>query len=139
MNGMIELNLVSLTLAAPSALPAAEPAKLGESKEAKIPPPDGVSLLPPFKGEAIARNRPLFFQFNKGSTIRDGQWKLVRNSPTWERYDFAADRTETHDRAAQRPELVKQMDAAWRAWWKDCTGSRWPGMDPKKMKSEMEE
>ena len=103
----------------------------GASKEAKIPPPDGVSLLPAFKGETIARKSPLFFQFNKGSAIRDGQWKLVRNSPTWELYDLAADRNEMHDLAAKRPELVKQMDDAWLAWWKDCTGSEWTGKEGK--------
>ncbi len=108
----------------------------GESKEANIPPMDGVSLLPSFKGEAIARPKPLFFQFNKGSAIRDGQWKLVRLGPTWELYDLATDRTETHDLAATRPELVKQMDAAWLAWWKDCTGSDWAGPPPKNGQTE---
>jgi len=103
----------------------------GISKEAKISPPDGVSLLPAFKGEAIARKQPLFFQFNKGSAIRDGQWKLVRLGATWELYDLATDRTETRDLAAKRPDLVKQMDSAWLAWWKGCTGSEWTGKNTK--------
>ena len=103
----------------------------GASKQNKIPPMDGVSLVPAFKGQTIARSKPLFFQFNKGSAIRDGQWKLVRNSPTWELYDLAADRTETHNLATERSELVKQMDATWLAWWKDCTGSDWTGKAPK--------
>jgi arylsulfatase len=103
----------------------------GASKQTKIPPMDGVSLLPVFKGQAIARSKPLFFQFNKGSAIRDRQLKLVRNSPTWELYDLETDRTETHNLAAERPDLVKQMDAAWLAWWKDCTGSAWTGKAPK--------
>ncbi len=69
-------------------------------------------------------------KFNKGSAIRDGQWKLVRNSPTWELYDMAVVRTETHNLAAERPELVKQMDAAWLAWWKNCSVSDWAGKAP---------
>jgi arylsulfatase len=92
---------------------------------------DGVSLVPAFKGQTIGRSKPLFFQFNKGSAIRDGQWKLVRNSPTWELYDLSVDRTETHNLAAKRPELVGQMNAAWLAWWKDCTGKAWTGKAPK--------
>ncbi|MEI8342574.1 MAG: arylsulfatase [Verrucomicrobiota bacterium] len=108
----------------------------GASKQAKIPPMDGVSLLPAFKGEAIARPKPLFYQFNKGSAIRDGQWKLVRNSPTWELYDLANDRTETNNLAAQRPDMVAKLDAQWLAWWKDCTGKEWTGNEGKKTSQE---
>jgi len=108
----------------------------GASKQAGIPPMDGVSLVPAFKGGAITRSKSLFFQFNKGSAIRDGQWKLVRNSPTWELYDLAVDRTETHNLAAEKPNLVEQMDAAWLAWWKDCTGSDWTGKAPKVEKDD---
>jgi arylsulfatase len=103
----------------------------GESKQQKIPLPDGVSLVPAFKGQSMGRSKPLFFQFNKGAAIRDGQWKLVRNSPNWELYDLALDRTEMHNLAADRPDLVKQMDAQWLAWWKDCTFSEWTGRAPK--------
>jgi len=108
----------------------------GTSKQPNILPPDGVSLLPAFKGETIARPNPLFFQFTKGSAIRDGQWKLVRNSPTWELYDLAADRNEMHDLAAKRPEMVKKMETAWLAWWKDCTGKAWTGTPPKEKADE---
>jgi len=104
----------------------------GSSKQPNISPMDGVSLLPAFKGEAIARAKPLFFQFGKGSAIRDGQWKLVRMGLTWELYDLAADRNEMHNLATQQPELVKQMDATWLAWWKGCTGSDWTGIPPPK-------
>lgn len=86
-----------------------------------------MSLLPAFNGQTIARLRPLFFQFSKGSAIRDDQWKLVRQGATWERYVMSVDRTETRDLAAKRPELVRQMNAAWLAWWKDCTGGEWTG------------
>ena len=44
------------------------------------------------------------------------------------------DRTETQNLAAERPELVQQMDAAWLAWWKDCTGNDWTGKAPKELK-----
>ena len=99
----------------------------GESKQTKVSPINGVSLVPAFKGEGIGRTNPLFFQFGKGSAIRDGQWKLVRNSPIWELYDMAADRSETTELAAQHPEVVQKLSAQWLAWWKDSTGSDWTG------------
>lgn len=51
---------------------------------------------------------------------RDG-WKLVSlhrdpadvDNPTWELYDVDADPAETHDLAAQHPELVAELAAAW--------------------------
>ncbi len=108
----------------------------GESKQANIHPLDGVSLLPAFKGETIARQSPLFFQFGKGSAMRDGQWKLVRNSPTWELYDMAADRNEMHDLAAKCTDILAKMNAQWLAWWKDCTGSEWTGTPSKEKADE---
>lgn len=108
----------------------------GESKQTKIPPLDGVSLVPAFKGQPIARSKPLLFQFAKGAAVLDGHWKLVRNSPTWELYDLAADRTETRNLAAQRPELLKHMDAAWLVRWQDCTGQAWTGTAPKERVEE---
>ncbi len=108
----------------------------GASKQAKIPPLDGVSLLPAFKGEPIARTKPLFFQFGRGSAVRNGPRKLVRMGATWELYDLAADRNELRDLAAKRPELVKQMNAAWLAWWKESTGSEWTGKNTKERELE---
>ena len=108
----------------------------GASTATKIPAPDGVSLLPAFQGQPLARARPLFFQFNRGSAVRDGQWKLVRQGASWDLYDMAIDRTETRNLAAQRPELVRQMDAAWQAWWKDCTGKAWTGTPPRERADE---
>ena len=108
----------------------------GASKQADIRPVDGVSLLPTFEGKAIARSKPLFFQFNKGSAVREGRWKLVRDSSNWELYDLAVDRTETHNLAAERPDVVRSMDAAWLAWWSDCTDSAWTGKAPKDRSAE---
>ncbi len=108
----------------------------GASKQSAIPPMDGVSLLPAFKGQAIKRTTPLFFQYAKGSAIRDGQWKLVRNSPGWELYDLSADRNEINNVAAKHSEIVQKMDAQWKAWWLDCTGSEWTGTPPKEKDEE---
>jgi len=108
----------------------------GKSKQENIAQPDGVSLLPAFKGFPVRRPNPLFFQFAKGAAVRDGQWKLVRNTQTWELYNMAADRTEMRDLAAQKPELVQKMDSEWKAWWKDTTGNEWTGTPPKEKAEE---
>jgi arylsulfatase len=63
--------------------------------------------------------------------MRDGAWKLVRSGATWELYDLATDRTEMRDLASKRTDLIKQMDTAWLAWWKGCTGSEWTGKNTK--------
>jgi len=107
----------------------------GNSKELNIKPMDGASLLPAFKAQPIARTQPIFFQFSNGSAVIDGQWKMVRDSKTWELYDMATDRTETHNLANKKPELVQKLDAQWQAWWKDCTGNDWDG-NGKKYKSD---
>jgi arylsulfatase len=95
----------------------------GESTQAEIPPLEGLSLTPTFRGEPIKRNTPLFFEFGPGTAIRDGEWKLVRLGKTpWELYDMSADRTETKDLAAQFPERVGEMTSKWEAWYRRCTG-----------------
>lgn len=103
----------------------------GASKQLKIPAMDGVSLCSAFKGEAITRNRPLFFQYGKSAAMLDDPWKLVRLGTTWELYDRVNDRSETKDLAGKNPEVVKKMNAAWLEWWKECTGKEWDGKAPK--------
>ena len=94
----------------------------GEAVASAIAPPDGVSLVPAFEGRSVERAAPLFFQFNKGAAVRDGDWKLVRLGPEWELYDMATDQTETRNLAAEQPERVQSMIGAWETWWRDCRG-----------------
>jgi len=83
-----------------------------------ILPPEGVSLVPTFAGEEIARVAPLFWEHQGNRAIRKGDWKLVARGArgAWELYDLGADRTESHDLAADRPELVAELAAGWEAW-----------------------
>jgi arylsulfatase len=84
----------------------------------EIRPLEGVSLVPAFLGQSLARAQPIFFEHEGNRAVRDGQWKLVAKGPAgpWELYDMVADRTETHDLAAQQPERVARMVAQWQAW-----------------------
>ncbi len=87
-----------------------------------VAPIEGVSLTRAFKGQDIGREKPLFWEFKKGSAIRKGDLKLVRNGSQWELYDMAVDRTETNDLAAVYPEIVRQMANQWDQWYETCTG-----------------
>ena len=88
-------------------------------------PCEGLSLLPLFKGKARQGHEALFWEFKGNRGIRDGNWKLCwddRYVKRWELYDVAADRTEMHDRADERPELVQRLSAKWLAW-AEATGA----------------
>jgi len=85
-----------------------------------IPPAEGHSLLPVLRGEANPE-RDLFWEHEGNCAVRRGKWKLVRKyRHPWELYDIDADRTELNDLAAQHPELVKELEAAYDAWAKRC-------------------
>ncbi len=85
----------------------------------KIKPLEGVSLAPAFAGRPLARKQPLFWEHESNRAVRDGKWKLVAmEDKPWELYDVTTDRTEMRDLAAQQPEKVKELAAAWDAWAK---------------------
>ena len=80
-------------------------------------PPAGTSLVPAFRGESLDRDT-LFWEHEGNAAVRVGDLKLVRAGRTgpWELYDLAADRTEEHDRAAERPADVAALAARWHDW-----------------------
>lgn len=86
---------------------------------------DGISMLPLLlgrgPGEAMAKRPYLYWEFHElggSQALRFGDWKAVRrdlrlfpNNRRIELYDLAADRGETRDLAASRPDLVAQAAA----------------------------
>jgi arylsulfatase A-like enzyme len=88
-----------------------------EFKGHAITPFEGTSLVPAFHGKSLQRKNPLFWEHEANRAIRDGDLKLValENQP-WRLYDLAADRTEQHDLAAEKPELVQSLASQWDAW-----------------------
>ncbi|MCL4201978.1 MAG: sulfatase-like hydrolase/transferase [Pirellulaceae bacterium] len=111
-----------------------------------IRPMEGVSLLRALTGKPLERPQPIFFEHEGNRAVRDGRWKLVAKGPAgaWELYDMVADRTETHDLAAQQPDRVRQMVRQWEDWanraqvlpwiWKPAYGEPAPGPAAKKPK-----
>jgi arylsulfatase len=93
----------------------------------EIVPAAGLSLLPALRGGALAREA-LFWEHEGNRAVRRGRWKLVARGRkgAWELYDMAADRTEQHDLAAQRGELVAELAAMWQAWAKRTGVLPWP-------------
>jgi hypothetical protein len=102
---------------------------------------DGVSLLPLLKGEEERlADRTLFFQWHRGDTpeafrafaVRGGRYKLMQPagqndgawSPTFKLYDLQDDPEETKDLAADKPEIVRQLNQAYEAWFNNVTKGR---------------
>ena len=79
---------------------------------------EGTSLTPLLLGGAVPRARELGWYLYGSRAYRAGKWKIVWGvtAKHWELYDMEADRTETHDRAADHPEIVRKLTAAWTKW-----------------------
>lgn len=62
--------------------------------------------------------RALFWEHEGHAAVRQGGYKLVRLGAqgAWELYDMALDRTELHNLADEKPEVVARLEAAWRDW-----------------------
>jgi arylsulfatase A-like enzyme len=83
--------------------------------------PPGESLLPAFRGEAVARQNPLYWGWGGGAAVRtpDG-FKLVTQNhsdpSTWKLYDMETDAVELVDLSARRPEIRTRLIEQWQAW-----------------------
>lgn len=105
---------------------------------------DGASLLPLFRGEAVVRERPLYWQFHFAGTapdvaIRSGDWKLLATLDlpefprgadittemmtslksaqpvAWELYNLATDGLERTDLSAEYPDVLRDLQQQLRA------------------------
>ncbi len=93
---------------------AGYPKRIGEHD---IKPLEGVSLAPAFTARDLDRGQPIFWEHEGNRAIRSGRWKLVaKENRPWELYDMDHDRTEMHDLAGNKPDLVKSLGDQWTAW-----------------------
>ena len=81
---------------------------------------DGISLMPLLTGKGKQKEHDHFyFEFHEGGgrqALRKGDWKLIRlnvskdeNKIKTELYNLAADPSEVHDLAAERPDKVQEL------------------------------
>lgn len=58
------------------------------------------------------------------AAIRNTRWSLVSpnggREPRWQLFDLMADYGQQQNVAAEHPEVVKELSAAYDAWWADC-------------------
>jgi arylsulfatase A-like enzyme len=102
---------------------------------------DGVNLLPFLTGTAKgAPHDALYWRLGGTMAIRKGDWKLVRTregrlvdvDPSTLRdladaglYNLAEDIGETRDRAAERPDKVKELGDLWQQWNRQMAKPSW--------------
>jgi arylsulfatase A-like enzyme len=78
-------------------------------------PIDGEDVSPVLRGEAFARQRPLYWEFEDDQgfhyALRDGPSKLIADRSFAKRrlYDLARDRFEVDDRADREPGVVEAL------------------------------
>ena len=72
---------------------------------------DGRDPLPVLRDGASSPHRNIYFRYRDISGLRQGRWKLVRQSPTaaLELYDLQTDFAESRDLAADRTALAQRL------------------------------
>ncbi|WP_037246903.1 sulfatase family protein [Rhodopirellula baltica] len=89
--------------------------------------PDGESALAAFKGSAIERTKPIYWQWRGGDHqdftwptlgVRDGKWKLLVGTENQksELYDLENDWAETTDVSASHPDVTQRLSDQLAAW-----------------------
>jgi arylsulfatase A-like enzyme len=100
--------------------------------------PDGVSLLPVFRGEKLA-DRALFWHYphyanqggRPGGAVRRGDYKLIEfyEDGRRELFDVKKDLSESRNLSAEKPELVKELAGLLDGWRKEV-GAKMPTPNP---------
>ena len=94
-------------------------ATFAELTKAELPvETDGLSILPTLLGEAATghaqqQHQYMYWEYLKQTAVRKGNWKAVQptRKSDWELYDLESDVSESHDVAAEHPELVAELVA----------------------------
>ena len=80
-----------------------------ENPDDTAPPFPGKSLMPTFAKDGSVTHETLWWEHEGNKAIRMGDWKLVAaRDQSWELYDLANDRTETHDLSGSQAERVRE-------------------------------
>jgi arylsulfatase A-like enzyme len=82
-------------------------------------PMDGISFLPVLKGKQIKREKPLFWEWQHGKAIREGDWKLVGYKDKWALYNLKFDPVEENDLSLLNTEKFQDLKFKYEAWEKE--------------------
>ena len=84
-----------------------------------ILPSPGVSFLPQLLGdESDRRDTPLFWQWNRGKAVREGNWKMVAYNNDWELYNLETDPVEEKNLMQEEPEKAEELKKHYHEWAK---------------------
>jgi len=86
----------------------------------QITPVEGTSLLGPIQGKPLPE-RTLAFEHQKARGLRRAQWKITwgkrePTDPVWALHDMKTDRSEQHNLAPDKPELLADLVSEWESW-----------------------
>lgn len=104
----VESRMVSALDIVPTALAAA-----GAGVPAGL---DGVDLSPFLSGRSEGHvHAQLYWRMGRQAALRAGDWKIhrQRSGTSWELFDLAADPGETRNLAAEYPQRLAELEAAW--------------------------
>ncbi len=89
--------------------------ELAGGKRPEAPPAPGKSLVPLFAKDGTVTRDSLWWQHEGNRALRVGDWKVVAagKDAAWELYDLSTDRSEGKNLAAEKPEKVRELAAAW--------------------------
>jgi arylsulfatase len=89
---------------------------------------EGKSILSMIQGGKGTADREFCWEHEGNRAIRKGKWKLVTlgsSKQGWELYDISVDRTESHNLAAEKPELVRELNDDYQRWATRCGVVPW--------------
>lgn len=104
-----------------------------KGKKAEIPPMQGVSLVAAFDDKNLERQKPIFWQWNNGGAIREGDFKAVfwfdkKGAPIsaiqWELHDMSKAPNETQDLSKTQPEKLEELKQKWETWRQSVSVSK---------------
>ncbi|MEM9830903.1 MAG: arylsulfatase [Bacteroidota bacterium] len=84
----------------------------------KIHALEGKSLVPVFETGSRNTHEYMYWEHQDNCAIRKGDWKAVKKlaDKQWQLYDLSKDRAEVNNLASEHPELVSELDQAWKKW-----------------------
>jgi len=87
---------------------------------------DGVNLIPYLTGSG--KNPPhetLFWRSGRNYAVRKRNWKMVKRRGKVELFDLASDISEAHDLRADRPDILKEIENAYKQWNSQMAAPLW--------------